>query len=54
MVARGQARGCRSSYRRLSLATDNAAIIAAAGLRRYAAGVRAGADLNAEASLALT
>jgi N6-L-threonylcarbamoyladenine synthase len=38
----------------LSLSTDNAAMIAAAGLRRYAAGVRAGADLNAEASLALT
>ena len=38
----------------LALSTDNAAMIAAAGLRRYAAGVRAGADLNAEASLALT
>ncbi len=29
-------------------------MIAAAGIRRYAAGVRAGADLNADASLALT
>ena len=37
----------------LALSTDNAAMIAAAGLRRYAAGVRAGADLNADASLAL-
>jgi N6-L-threonylcarbamoyladenine synthase len=38
---------------RLTLSTDNAAMIAAAGLRRYAQGVRAGGDLNAEASLAL-
>jgi N6-L-threonylcarbamoyladenine synthase len=37
----------------LALATDNAAMIAAAGLRAYAAGVRAGWDLNAEASLPL-
>jgi hypothetical protein len=29
-------------------------MIAAAGLRRFHAGVRAGADLNAEAGLALT
>ncbi|MBI1874022.1 MAG: tRNA (adenosine(37)-N6)-threonylcarbamoyltransferase complex transferase subunit TsaD [Acidobacteria bacterium] len=35
----------------LSLSTDNAAMIAAAGLRRLRAGVRAGWDLNAEASL---
>jgi len=28
-------------------------MIAAAGLRRFAAGVRAGADLNADASLTL-
>jgi N6-L-threonylcarbamoyladenine synthase len=38
----------------VSLSTDNAAMIAAAGLRRYHAGVRADAGLNAEASLALT
>ncbi|MBI2833365.1 MAG: tRNA (adenosine(37)-N6)-threonylcarbamoyltransferase complex transferase subunit TsaD [Acidobacteria bacterium] len=37
----------------LSLSTDNAAMIAAAGLRRFRAGHRAGLDLNAEASLAL-
>jgi N6-L-threonylcarbamoyladenine synthase len=37
----------------LSLSTDNAAMIAAAGLRRYAAGIRAGIDLNADASLSL-
>jgi N6-L-threonylcarbamoyladenine synthase len=37
----------------LSLTTDNAAMIAAAGLRRFHEGVRAGADLNAEASMGL-
>jgi N6-L-threonylcarbamoyladenine synthase len=37
----------------LALSTDNAAMIAAAGLRRYRAGVTAGWSLNAEASLAL-
>ena len=38
---------------RLSLSTDNAAMIAAAGLRQLAAGRFAAADLNAAASLAL-
>jgi N6-L-threonylcarbamoyladenine synthase len=37
----------------LALATDNAAMIAAAGLRRFHQGVRAGWDLNADASLRL-
>jgi N6-L-threonylcarbamoyladenine synthase len=37
----------------LWLSTDNAAMIAAAGLRRYRAGASAGWELNAEASLAL-
>jgi N6-L-threonylcarbamoyladenine synthase len=37
----------------LSLATDNAAMIGAAGLRRLRAGVTANWDLNAEASLPL-
>jgi len=37
----------------LSLSTDNAAMIAAAGLRRFHQGVRAGWDLNADAVLAL-
>ena len=37
----------------LHLSTDNAAMIAAAGLRRLREGVTAGSDLNAEASLAL-
>jgi N6-L-threonylcarbamoyladenine synthase len=37
----------------LALSTDNAAMIAAAGLRAYDAGVRASMDLNAEATLPL-
>jgi N6-L-threonylcarbamoyladenine synthase len=37
----------------LALSTDNAAMIAAAGLRRYRAGVTAGWDLNAHAALPL-
>jgi N6-L-threonylcarbamoyladenine synthase len=37
----------------ISLSTDNAAMIAAAGLRNFHAGKRAGLDLNADASLAL-
>ena len=36
-----------------SLSTDNAAMIAAAGLRRFRAGFDAQVDINAEASLAL-
>jgi N6-L-threonylcarbamoyladenine synthase len=38
---------------RLSLSTDNAAMIAAAGLRQLAAGRLAAPDLNAAASLTL-
>jgi len=37
----------------LVLSTDNAAMIAAAGLRRFRAGFDAQVDINAEASLAL-
>ncbi len=37
----------------LQLATDNAAMIAAAGLRKFSAGVVATMDLNADASLSL-
>ena len=37
----------------LHLSTDNAAMIAAAGLRRFRAGVTASLDLNAEAALPL-
>ena len=35
----------------LALSTDNAAMIAAAGLRKFRAGVTAALDLNADASL---
>ena len=51
--ARGREVGLPVFIPRLALSTDNAAMIAAAGLRRFAAGVRAGADLNADASLTL-
>ena len=37
----------------LALSTDNAAMIAAAGIRLYRAGVTAGWDLNAHAALRL-
>jgi N6-L-threonylcarbamoyladenine synthase len=51
--ARGAARGVPVFVPSLSLSTDNAAMIAAAGLRRYRAGVVAGFDLNADPALAL-
>jgi N6-L-threonylcarbamoyladenine synthase len=37
----------------LSLSTDNAAMIGAAGLRRYRSGITSGLDFNAEAALTL-
>ena len=52
-LARGHETGIPVFIPRLSLSTDNAAMIAAAGLRRLHAGVIAGADLNADASLSL-
>jgi N6-L-threonylcarbamoyladenine synthase len=52
-LARGEREGLPVYIPSLALSTDNAAMIAAAGLRLYHAGVRAGLDLNAEASLAL-
>ena len=52
-LARGEKLGLPVYIPSLALSTDNAAMIAAAGLRRFAAGVRAGADLNADASLTL-
>jgi N6-L-threonylcarbamoyladenine synthase len=52
-LARGEREGLPVFIPSLALSTDNAAMIAAAGLRLYHAGVRAGRDLNAEASLAL-
>jgi N6-L-threonylcarbamoyladenine synthase len=51
--ARGAVRELPVFVPGLALSTDNAAMIAAAGLRRFRAGTTAGWDLNAEASLAL-
>ena len=53
VVARGRDIGIPVFIPSLALSTDNAAMIAAAGLRRFAEGVRAALDLNADASLAL-
>jgi N6-L-threonylcarbamoyladenine synthase len=51
--ARADAREYPLSIPSLALSTDNAAMIAAAGLRRYRAGHASGWDLNADASLKL-
>jgi N6-L-threonylcarbamoyladenine synthase len=50
---RGEARELPTYLPSLALSTDNAAMIAAAGLRRFRAGAVAPPDLNADASLAL-
>jgi N6-L-threonylcarbamoyladenine synthase len=52
-LERGRARELPVYMPSLALSTDNAAMIAAAGLRRFRAGVTAAWDLNAEAGLAL-
>jgi N6-L-threonylcarbamoyladenine synthase len=52
--ARGEAREIPVFVPSLALSTDNAAMIAAAGLRRFRAGVVAAPDLNAHASLRLS
>jgi len=51
--ARGEAKGLPVFVPDLALSTDNAAMIAAAGLRRFRAGLDTRTDINAEASLAL-
>src|SRR5258706_344530 len=51
--ARGQAKDIPVFVPSLALSTDNAAMIAAAGLRRFRAGTAAPAEINAEASLTL-
>jgi N6-L-threonylcarbamoyladenine synthase len=51
--ARGRAKGLPVFVPDLALSTDNAAMIAAAGLRRIRAGFDTYSDINAEASLAL-
>jgi len=53
LKARGEAREMPTFVPSLSLSTDNAAMIAAAGLRQFRAGVTASWDLNADAALAL-
>ena len=52
--ARGEQVGLPVFAPSLALSTDNAAMIAAAGLRRYRAGVTADWDLNADANLAIS
>ncbi len=52
-VARAERLGIPAFVPHISLSTDNAAMIAAAGLRNFHAGKRAGLDLNADASLTL-
>jgi len=53
LVARAERAALPALVPHLSLSTDNAAMIAAAGLRNYHAGVRADWTLNADASLEL-
>ncbi|HEV3216253.1 MAG TPA: tRNA (adenosine(37)-N6)-threonylcarbamoyltransferase complex transferase subunit TsaD [Vicinamibacterales bacterium] len=53
LVERGRRDGLPVFIPRISLSTDNAAMIAAAGLRNFHAGVRAGWNLNADPSLEL-
>jgi N6-L-threonylcarbamoyladenine synthase len=52
-LARGAPRGIPVFIPSLALSTDNAAMIAAAGLRRYRAGVAGALDVNADAAMAL-
>ncbi len=53
LEGRGARREIPTFLPSLQLSTDNAAMIAAAGLRKLRAGVTAGWDLNADAALAL-
>jgi N6-L-threonylcarbamoyladenine synthase len=53
LVERGAAREIPTFLPSLALSTDNAAMIAAAGLRKFRAGITAALDLNADAALAL-
>jgi N6-L-threonylcarbamoyladenine synthase len=54
VAARGLARDVPTFVPSLQLSTDNAAMIAAAGLRKLRAGVTASFDLNADAALLLS
>ena len=53
LAEHGRRRGMLTFLPSLALSTDNAAMIAAAGLRQFHAGITAPDDLNADASLAL-
>ena len=53
LMGRGERRELLAFLPSLSLSTDNAAMIAAAGLRRFRAGITASLDLNADAALPL-
>jgi N6-L-threonylcarbamoyladenine synthase len=53
MQERGAQRELPTFLPSLALSTDNAAMIAAAGLRKFRAGRTASLDLNADAALAL-
>jgi N6-L-threonylcarbamoyladenine synthase len=53
LKAHGDARELPTYVPSLKLSTDNAAMIAAAGLRKYRAGVTSALDLNADAALLL-
>jgi N6-L-threonylcarbamoyladenine synthase len=53
LAERGARREIPTFVPSLQLSTDNAAMIAAAGLRKYRAGLTAGFDLNADAALPL-
>jgi N6-L-threonylcarbamoyladenine synthase len=54
LIERGQRREVPTFLPSLKLSTDNAAMIAAAGLRKLRAGLTAPADLNADAALPLS
>jgi N6-L-threonylcarbamoyladenine synthase len=53
LKARGERREMPTFVPSLQLSTDNAAMIAAAGLRKFRAGITSGFDINADAALAL-
>jgi len=53
LMDRGERREIPAFLPSVSLSTDNAAMIAAAGLRRFRAGITAPPDLNADAALSL-
>jgi N6-L-threonylcarbamoyladenine synthase len=53
LKARGDAREIPTFVPSLQLSTDNAAMIAAAGLRKFRGGITSPLDFNADASLAL-